>query len=280
MAKLITFADGSFGIRSAAKRLVRQGLESGYFSGGCESWDLSRLISVDLEFKDKHLSFVRENPKGFGLWVWKPAVLLNAMSLAPEGELIVFLDAGCQVVQNSLAANRFKEYLNLAENSGFLFIQIKNGAFGVENSSEKHWSKKSCIQHFNLGAELTEATQVQSGVIIIANTVVGRNFVSKWYENCIANNYELLRDPGVEEIQEPGFVSHRWEQSILSLMVKQQSLLCLADETYWYPNWRLGLDYPIWTMRNRSGGDAFRRNGIDLFLIVLAKLERQIRSFI
>jgi hypothetical protein len=280
MAKLITFADGNIGIRSAAKRLVRQGLDSGYFSGGCETWDLSKLTSVDSGFRDKHLSFVRENPKGLGLWLWQPAVLLNALANASEGELIVFLDAGCQIVCNAEASKRFSEYLEMAEDSGFLFVQIKNGAFGIVNLGEKYWTKKSCLRYFNLSSELNNVPQIQSGVVFIANTPEGRQFVSQWYETCVANNYELLRDATAEEEQEHGFISHRYSQSILSLMVKQHSLHYLADETYWHPNWSLGLDYPIWTMRNRSGGDAFRRNGFDLLLIGFAKLERKIRSIL
>jgi len=52
----------------------------------------------------------------------------------------------------------------------------------------------------------------------------------------------------------------------------------IPDETYWGPNWHTGLGAPIWAMRNRSGGDAYRRNVVDLFWILIAKADRLIRD--
>jgi len=170
-----------------------------------------------------------------------------------------------------------KDYLAVVKSTGFLFNQIKEGSFGVEDLSEKCWSKKSSVEYFNLDAKLLSSTQIQSGVIMIANTQAGRSFVSRWYENCVKDGYKFLVDPDFAESQHPGFVSHRYAQSILSMMVKKESLRCLIDETYWFPNWKAGENFPIWTMRNRSGGDAFRRNWFDLFQIGFAKFERRFK---
>jgi hypothetical protein len=84
-----------------------------------------------------------------------------------------------------------------------------------------------------------------------------------------------LRTPEVFEEQLRSYQSHRWEQSILSLLVKQRGFTLIQDETFFAPDWELGNDFPIWAMRNRSGGDAFRRNFVDLFKIGLAKFSRQ-----
>jgi hypothetical protein len=280
MTKLITFADGNLGIKSAGRRLIRQGMLSNYFDGGCEVWNLKRLEAADPIFKQMHSKFLRANKKGFGLWVWQPAFLLAAMNQTPDGEVLVALDAGCQIVSNQGAAARMEAYVSEAVKNEFLFVQIKEGSFGVEDLSEIAWTKSSCIDYFQATSIHLESTQIQSGIIFVLNSEKTREFVSRWYANCVRDEYHLLVDPTADEPQCSRFSSHRYTQSILSLMVKQESLARILDETYWFPNWLDGQDFPIWSMRNRSGGDAFRRNLLDLLLIGFAKVEREFKKIL
>jgi hypothetical protein len=99
-----------------------------------------------------------------------------------------------------------------------------------------------------------------------------------WLDYCANSNYSFLLNSSGGEPRSKEFVQHRWEQSIISLIVKSEGIVPLADETYFYPNWSKGLKFPIWAMRNRSGGDAYRRNFIDLFKLFLAKIERKLIS--
>jgi hypothetical protein len=89
----------------------------------------------------------------------------------------------------------------------------------------------------------------------------------------------LLVDPSDEELQTSDFKEHRWEQSIFSLIVKSEKVSPLKDESWFHPNWAEGLHYPIWAVRNRSGGDVIRRNSFDIVKIFAARVERKILSF-
>ena len=278
MSKLVTFGDGNLGIKSAAKRLCKQATCSSFFTNPAEHWDLKRIDSVIPNFIKDNLEFFNNNKRGLGLWIWQPALIMSVLKETPEGEIICFLDAGCQLSPSMSALPRLIDYYNLAEQSDFLFVQIRENSFGIKNLSETSWTKAECFEFFNLKDRDLKSPQIQSGIIIVRNSERVRDFASRWYDNCKKNDYFLLKEESFSSNKLSSFVSHRYSQSILSLMVKEEQLQTIHDETYFYPNWRDGLDYPIWSMRNRSGGDAFRRNTIDLMKIGAARMERNFRA--
>jgi hypothetical protein len=278
MSKLVTFGDGNLGIRSAAKRLCTQASRSSFFSNPPEHWDLKRIDSVFPNFIKENREFFMNNKRGLGLWIWQPALMISVLQQTPEDEIVCFLDAGCQLSPSMGALPRLKEYFELVGKSDFLFVQIREKSFGIEDLSETSWTKSECFDYFSLTEEDLRSPQVQSGIILVKNSELVRDFALRWYENCKKNDYLLIKEQSSISKESSSFVSHRYSQSVLSLMVKEEKLQTIPDETYFYPNWIDGLDYPIWSMRNRSGGDAFRRNLRDLIMIGAARIERNIRA--
>jgi hypothetical protein len=276
MSKLVTFGDGSVGIRSAAKRLCNQAITSGYFMDPPEHWDLNEIDKVLPHFLSENQDFLKTHRKGLGLWLWQPALLIAALSNSAEDQVICFLDAGCQLSPDHSAQSVMAKYIEFVNRNDFLFIQIREKSFGIEDLSEIAWTKSDCLNQFNLDLESLESPQIQSGIILVRNCERVREFAFRWYENCRMMNYQLLVDSSDKSAESPRFISHRYSQSILSLMVKSEGLPRITDETYWFPDWSEGLDHPIWSMRNRSGGDAYRRNIFDLLKIAGAKIEREL----
>jgi hypothetical protein len=278
--KLISFSDGNFGLRSAGRRLVREGLNSDWFDHGCKHWTIKTLRQEMPEFINLHQSLMAETERGLGNWIWKPAILLHELQTASEGDFIVMLDAGCQLNVNSKSRSRFDEYLIHARQFGLTLVEIRKLSFGFENVTDQAWTKKETLDSLDPDGRYRSSNQIQSGVIIAFNSAKTREFVRGWYEMCFIDGYRLLTSPTLDSIQNPEFIEHRWEQSILSLLAKNQGLPPIPDETYWYPDWSNGFNYPIWTMRNRSGGNAFRRNVFDLSKIAIARFERWINRLI
>jgi hypothetical protein len=82
-----------------------------------------------------------------------------------------------------------------------------------------------------------------------------------------------LIDP---DIQSPGFIEHRHDQSLLSLILEQRGYLGSPDETFFEPEWlAFGTNYPIWTTRLRSG---FQSTSSSLPMKVLRKIERSVTN--
>lgn len=269
--KFITFGDGSYGFRAAGKRISTQAHKSGLFPLGVENYTLERLYREDPGFEKSNRNFIEHNPKGLGNYIWKPQMLFQALQDSKNGDVLCLIDAGCQINLTVESRLRFQFYLDTVKANGALFMQIKAGSFGNEKFLDCEWTKKSLLNRLDPDMMYRFTPQIQSGIILMTCNETTREFAREWLALSQSNDYELLTSPNNFKAEDPWFRGHRWEQSILSLLVKRSEFTYVPDETFWHPDWRKGLDYPIWAMRNRSGGDAFRRNFIDLFQIGLAR---------
>ena len=257
----------------AAKRLVREAKGAGIFSE-VKIWDLRALVVSKPEFQI-HLDFIKENPRGLGNWIWKPHILQLALAHSKEDEYLIMLDAGCQLNLNETSLLRLDYYFQLVNQSGGLVMELKAGDFGISDLTERAWTKKAVLEDLDPAGEFADTNQIQSGIILIKNTEEIRELVNQWVALCEIDNYRYLRSPTDDSLEDPFFLGHRWEQSILSLLIKRWNIGFIPDETFFAPNWEDGENFPIWAPRNRSGGDSIRRNMRDIFLIAMAKLERE-----
>jgi hypothetical protein len=274
--KLVTFSDGSRGLRAAGKRLVKQADATGWFDYPSEHWTLNTLRSKLPEFVVEHQEFMKTHARGLGLWIWKPAILSYLVERLEKDEAILLLDAGCQLNQTDDSEQRFKEYLDLCAAQGMLLMQLSDHSFGFNNLTDAAWTKRSVLNELDPFSNFRNTNQIQSGIIFATKSIQSETVSKKWLDYCVKSNYSYLLDPSEGEGQPGEFRQHRWEQSIISLIVKSEGIVPLVDETYFYPNWSEGLNFPIWAMRNRSGGDAHRRNYRDLLAILSAKIERKL----
>jgi hypothetical protein len=268
------------GIKAAGRRLAHEAYKSGLFIDTWPLWDRNRLQDEVPKFFYNNRPILNRKNKGFGFWLWKPAIIQSVLNNMQENEIAVFLDAGCQLNVTENSINRFYEYCKFLESNDGLFMELKAGEFGFSNVTEAAWTKKQTRLALDPEDRFADTNQYQSGIIFLKNTNKIREFIGEWLKMCQFENYSLLHGPSSDELEGAHFISHRWEQSIISLLAKKYELAAIPDETYWFPNWILGVDFPIWAMRNRSGGDAFRRNPWDLIQIGAARVERNINDWL
>ena len=278
--KLVTFSDGSYALRSAGRRLVKEADSTGWFNHPSEHWTLETIRAKIPEFYYKNQAFIAAQPKGFGLWIWKPAVLSYLIDNLEGDEMVLMLDAGCQLNSNSNSRVRFQDYVEICSATDFLLMQLADESFGFENLTDAAWTKLSVLNALDRLAVFRNTNQIQSGIIFAIKSEKSQRVAKKWLDYCIDSNYSFLIDPLEGDSQLDEFRQHRWEQSILSLVMKSEGVIPLKDETYFYPNWSEGYSFPIWAMRNRSGGNAFRRNCFDLVKLFVAKMERNILAIL
>lgn len=276
--KLVTFSDGSLGLRAAGKRLVKQADATGWFHYPSEHWTLNTLRTKMPEFFTEHQGLIRVHPRGLGLWIWKPAILSYLVERLEEGEVVLFLDAGCQLNSTRESELRFKDYLELCIANGMLLMQLVDNSFGFNDVTDAAWTKRSVLDVLDPYSTFRLSNQIQSGIIFATKSPRSEQVSKMWLDYCVKSDYSYLLEPSQEEVQSKEFKQHRWEQSIFSLIAKSEGIVPLADETYFYPKWSEGLNFPIWAMRNRSGGDAYRRSFIDLIMLFLARIERRLIS--
>lgn len=272
--KLVTFSDGSYALRAAGRRLVTQADSTGWFDHPSEHWTLETLRTKMPDFYSKHHKFIRDHPIGFGFWIWKPAILSYMIDRLEHDEVVLLLDAGCQLNSNSDSKLRFQQYIEICKTRDLLVMQLSNGL------TDAAWTKLQTLNSLDPLEVFRNTNQIHATVIFAIKSDKSQQVVKKWLDYCIDSNYSLLVDPSDSDSQTSEFKEHRRDQSILSLILKSEEIIPVEDETWFSPNWIDGLSFPIWAMRNRTGGDAFRRNYLDTFKIFAEKVEFKVTSFL
>jgi len=272
--KFVTFSDGSYAYRSAGRRLAKQANSTGWFEHPAEHWTFETLRIKIPDFYSKHQNFIKDNPKGFGFWIWKPAILSYMIEHLESDELVLLLDAGCQLNPNEYSKLRFQRYIEMAKTRGLLVMKLPNDLIDAE------WTKLATLEVLDPLEVFRKSNQIHATVMFANKSEKSKQVAEKWLDYCNYSNYSLLVDPSEGDLQTSDFKDHRHDQSIFSLVVKSEGVVPIEDETWFHPNWAEGLHFPIWAVRNRTGGDAFRRNFLDIFKFFAARAEHKIISLL
>jgi hypothetical protein len=171
------------------------------------------------------------NPRGYGLWIWKPYIMLDAISRCDPDEYIIYLDAGVAPV-----ADMSPWFAQLGRSAINLFAPVPPRAL-------RQWAKRECFVRMQADTPDYHGTAILSaGIQAYRNAPESRAFITELQQ--------LMRDPRLLEdssraagSQEDGsFVAHRHDQSILTLLAKLRGCLVLREPS----------QYGIWTARERE----------------------------
>ncbi len=251
---------------SRLKGEVLNGIPGAGFIDSDEQAISDLLREVNINYED----FWKSNPKGHGLWIWKPALILCAMDKLKHGDMIFYLDAGCSINNSEEALDRFEDYKSLILQKNFLFFHL--------NHREVEWSKRQLLESIPLGEHERNSGQVMATFFGARITEATKLFFREWLALASAEQGFLLRDPTSSEIQLPFFRAHRHDQSVMSCLVKKQGLESLPDETYFEPNWKqAGISYPIWATRKCSAVD--KKFGFGRVSNLVSAVDRKISTF-
>lgn len=232
-----SFADRRF--KKSLNRIREEAKSMNYFKD-IFCWNEDDL---DDDFWEKHRSFIMNHPRGFGCYIWKPQAVLQALQKMPEGAVLVFADAGCQLHKEGIP--RLREYVQMAKihPSGIVGF---NTTFPLEE-----WTKMDTLLALGVTSYEKRLPQHLGGVHITHNCAKVRAFIQEWRNLC--ENYALIDDVNHSSSRNaPGFRDHRHDQSIFSILFLRHGGLSLMDETWWEPNWDAKKNYPIHARRIRE----------------------------
>lgn len=253
---LVVFGGGSSDFHAAARRLKTQAKKSNKF-GKVFAFTEKDLKKRHPKFYLSHREFIESNVRGFGLWIWKPYLINWAQHKCQENRLIIYLDAGCYLnLVTEGAAKRFDEYLKHAWDNDILAFQMRSDQFAIQGFTdlrELAWSRTDLFEELNLSSANQLSTQIEANVIFIRNNSVTKNFTSSWFSLMENNNYRFTKAPSTGE-QTEEYLEHRFDQSVFSALYKSFGFATIHNENWFFPNWFTeGANYPIWTVRQRSG---------------------------
>lgn len=254
MRIFVTFANAPW--RRARVRILRQAKVMGVYDRlhGFDEYGLHG------SFRAKYKEQLVKGSRGYGYWCWKPQVILQVLEQMDEGDVLQYTDAGCHL--NTAGRWRLAEYFDMAERSvtGILAFQGKPPAQPLPpltcsplDLTEYRWVKGDLLDHLGVreNTSITHTQTIGAGVIFVRKCTSGINLVREW-ASVIADGFFLIDDTPSKSPNLPGFVEHRHDQAIFSLLCKRHGVETLSAYEYWYPardgkspNWEVLRRYPI-----------------------------------
>jgi hypothetical protein len=255
--RLLSFAGGSPELASALNRLNNQAKTFGL---------IDKAVTYDERALDKEYwslfgDLPSKQPKGFGLWSWKPYIVLREARAMREGDILFYADAGTEI--NSRGVIRFSQYLEHISTHGFLFFSL--------SQQNRFWSKAD-PELVNLDNFFRN--QVSATVFGFRISPISVALLEDWLELSSRDYGRLLMHDPSEHLEAPGFLEHRHDQSTLSAVVYRHGPAGVIPDETWFRPWSAGRLMPFLAMRNKSGRSYMP---IELAPPVIRNLKRAVR---
>ena len=112
------------------------------------------MLNQEAVFWREHGSYITNpaNNLGFGNYLWKPFIIHKQLNAIPEGDTLLYLDAGCHLnFKTEIAIRRFREYVEMASSQGSVLTQLLSGSFGINDLRERSWTSPQLIEECGPG---------------------------------------------------------------------------------------------------------------------------------
>lgn len=251
---LVTFSD--LRLKRSAKRLIRQAKKIGVFSQ-IISLDEN---SLDMEFTAKHSDILRPDVRGFGFWMWKPQVIIQALRSVKNGQIVLYLDVGCHL--NHRGAPRLHEYFEIVSKSksGILAFDLTHE--GVVAHKVVEWTKSDTLDFFGAltNEKIKQSAQIEATIILVEKRESTVKFFENWLDLMEKHRNFIDDSPSVIP-NDPNFIENRHDQSLFSLLAKLEDIAILSHaenfpsrQTFFskMPAWRDLKFMPIQARRDKS----------------------------
>lgn len=256
--QLVSFADSSF--KKSLGRLRRQAVSFGFTRAP------RMLTERDLagEVLEQALSQWGILGRGYGFYFWKPQVILQELERLGDGEILIYLDAGCHL--NLEGRERMKDYLRWVSESetGLLAFQYRPLSMSVHNQdrefyTDRQYSKKLVRDFLSVSGssrEILDSGQVASGIILVRKNQASVDTITAWRDAFLCEPKLFDDSPGPLP-EEPDFIEHRHDQSVWSLLLKLRGGETVSAFERWVPkkgphsqDWSLLAEFPFWAKRD------------------------------
>ncbi|WP_379967864.1 hypothetical protein [Epilithonimonas sp. UC225_85] len=219
--KFITYGSNAF--LQSSKRIIEEAKSLNIFD------ETQRYGYSELPYALKSSPLFLDKKKG-GHWIWKAYVIFDGLSKLNNGDILVYVDCGSELKNEA----GWKLQFDKLKNSDALFFQYRDTKdYGWKSFNQnltddpklKYWTKKSVVENFsNLfdsDDEWLEKNKLWAGFIILKKTPETTQLVKDWLDIMIYRP-DLVTDTLLfeRENQLEGFASHRYDQTILSAVVR------------------------------------------------------------
>lgn len=171
------------------------------------------IDDIDDFFKASNIEIFKEK-KGLGLWLWKPYFINKALSLLDNDDLLFYCDSSSVFIRPIKGLVRFME----SENIDIMPFVLP--------FKELNWSSEGVMNYFGLNADQRESNQLCASFLALKKTKHSSKIIEDWLLQC--QDYKLLsgKFSNAESLK---LIEHRYDQSILSMIIKKRGIKMYKD---------------------------------------------------
>jgi hypothetical protein len=171
-------------------------------------WEDIKNSSYYDEYKDR-LDIIDPETNGR---LYKPLAIKDALTKIEDNDFLIYMDSGANLIGDA------QKYLDIIDDNGIL-------AFSMVQKTSK-WTKGDCFFEINQvnKNDFAESNQIQGTYIFLRKCDYSVSFVKRWLFLCEKEN--LITDqPNINMGNFSDFIDHRHDQSILSLLIYNESIM-------------------------------------------------------
>ena len=226
-------------------------------------------------FKESFKDSLVIGSRGFGYWSWKPIVITEIFNRMVEGDCLLYIDAGCHL--NLKGKERLIEYFSMVQNSesGILAFQanppdISNSTLAYDgrrlfDQPNYSWIKGDLFDYFDArnDQKFTHSQAIGAGIILFKKCKSSMKILEEW-RSVTLNHFNLIDDTPSVSPNLNGFIEHRHDQALWTLLCLKYEIKTLSAYEYWYPqknaykklkpDWKSLANYPIHARRDKDMG--------------------------
>lgn len=204
---LINFADEKF---RKAQSLCTW---TGKYIAGFDEVIAYHPENISVEFRKAHQD-IFAHKRGFGLWLWKPWLILETLEQCSEGDIVCYCDSGAFFFRTAKPVFRILEKTDIW--------------LTVLPLIEKQFTKAETFRLLDaMGERYAESPQISGSFMAFRKTERSVTFVREWLGYCCDIRALAPSEDKSGEIE--SFYAHREDQSILSLLAKKWGIEVYSD---------------------------------------------------
>jgi hypothetical protein len=246
--------------------------------------------NLNINFREEYKEYLVSSVRGFGYWIWKAQLILQTLDQMNEGDLLQYTDAGCHL--NFNGREKLFEYFQRVQQSksGILGFQANepdfhNNKIILPDLRDCKWCKGDLIDFLGVreNSEIMNSQSIGATIIFIKKTDVSMDIIQRWF-NVYKDKINMIDNSESISKNMEGFVEHRHDQSIFSLLGKMHRIDTVSAYEYWYPSaiipmlpdWKILNKYPIHAKRDK--GIHWAKKPYALILRILKRVRLEMRK--
>lgn len=229
---------------------------------------LSRKDLIRTDFYSAHRNILDQSP-GAGYWLWKPYFILETLKQLKENDMLIYADSGI-VFRKSV---RPITDLALGEQAVAVFYNDVVSA---------HYTKRDVFTALNCDeVSYHTAPMIHAGLQVYRKTAKAMEYAQEVLDWCLRDGL-ITDEPNRFHLPDlPGFIGHRHDQSIFSVVAHKRRMTLFADPTQYRTrnvNFILGIgDIPLTETSYHSVAYVHRYKNLQMWRLLAEGLRKKMQ---